>query len=381
MNFTIEIQGTNARNRGAELMAIAIAERLGEKFPSITLAVSNGFGDYEKRARHRFRTIYEFKGGVRTFVANLAIRFISSSIRDKLGVVNPSEVDLILDASGFCYSDQWGGCSGIFRALRKLNLRSRRDTPVIFLPQAFGPFETSGIASPLAKLVDRAMYVFPREPASYDYVVDKIGRDEKIRIFPDFTMEVKGIIPDSTPLPEDFVAIVPNYRMVDKLPNPSDYYDFLARADAHVCNSGKRVIYILHDEFEDKQVVDALEARGVTMEVITHEDPRLLKGVLSKASFVIGSRFHALVGALSSGVPCIGVGWSHKYQALFNDFDCPGLLLSDLNCDKALSSMIDTLALSQERECLIERINKARELQREQTEEMWGLVESAISRL
>ena len=40
------------------------------------------------------------------------------------------------------------------------------------------------------------------------------------------------------------------------------------------------------------------------------------KGILSDASGVISSRYHAAVGALTSGVPTLTIGWNSKYDEL-----------------------------------------------------------------
>ena len=47
--------------------------------------------------------------------------------------------------------------------------------------------------------------------------------------------------------------------------------------------------------FEDRAVLARLEGEARTLPVFEHDDPRVLKWILSKATMVIGSRFHALV--------------------------------------------------------------------------------------
>jgi colanic acid/amylovoran biosynthesis protein len=45
------------------------------------------------------------------------------------------------------------------------------------------------------------------------------------------------------------------------------------------------------------------------------------RAMIGRCDYVVGSRFHALVFALSQGVPCTAVGWSHKYGELMALFD------------------------------------------------------------
>ena len=45
---------------------------------------------------------------------------------------------------------------------------------------------------------------------------------------------------------------------------------------------------------------------------VEQRDPAALKGFLFLAEAVITARFHAMVGAVSSGVPSFEIGWNHK---------------------------------------------------------------------
>jgi colanic acid/amylovoran biosynthesis protein len=44
-----------------------------------------------------------------------------------------------------------------------------------------------------------------------------------------------------------------------------------------------------------------------------------LKLLIRELDFLIGSRFHSIIAALSLHVPAVALGWSHKYQEVLND--------------------------------------------------------------
>ena len=54
--------------------------------------------------------------------------------------------------------------------------------------------------------------------------------------------------------------------------------------------------------------------------VVNIDCPLQIKAAIAQSKLVIGSRYHALVSALSSDVPVLCLGWSHKYAELMNSF-------------------------------------------------------------
>jgi polysaccharide pyruvyl transferase WcaK-like protein len=114
------------------------------------------------------------------------------------------------------------------------------------------------------------------------------------------------------------------------------------------------------------------------MPVLESDDPRELKAVLGHATLVIGSRFHALVGSLSQGVPCIGVGWSHKYAELFKDFDVAHLLVTEVEDTKTMDELIASLTEPTRRQSIISKIAAAKLRLKQQTEDMWSEVEAIL---
>ncbi len=52
-----------------------------------------------------------------------------------------------------------------------------------------------------------------------------------------------------------------------------------------------------------------------------------IKRVIAKMDMVLVSRFHAMVGSLSLGVPAVVLGWSHKYAEVMARFGLEGLVM------------------------------------------------------
>ena len=94
-----------------------------------------------------------------------------------------------------------------------------------------------------------------------------------------------------------------------------------------------------------------LEERNIQCMVIDKEySAHELKAIIGNAYVALGSRFHFLVAALSSGVPSIALGWSHKYHELFSEFGMERYVRDyrDFNVVDILA-MVEELATNQMR--------------------------------
>ncbi|QJE94588.1 polysaccharide pyruvyl transferase family protein [Luteolibacter luteus] len=374
--LTIEIHGTGTHNRGAELMAIAIAERLRAKYPGVRIVVPPGFGDFEARARHGFWTTWEFSRRWQSRFAAKWIQRYSKDIEEASGIVDPSEIDVVLDASGFSFSDKWGP-KGARHLLKRMTRGGRAGKPLVLLPQAFGPFTQPEVADATRKLCQRASLVCARDARSREEVL-KLATLPTLRVYPDFTVGIKPQRPANLRIPEQFSAVVPNQRMVDKGQSGEAYLGFIGAAVHSLKRRGLNPVFLLHDANDDRKVVSAMRERGIDIPVLEHEDARVLKAILGKATLVIGSRFHALVSTLSQGLPAIAAGWSHKYPELYADFGCPEFLIGDLADDALLEAAIDRLATPEGRASYKQRLQEAATRIKAQNEAMWTEVEAVI---
>jgi polysaccharide pyruvyl transferase WcaK-like protein len=315
----IEIVGCSTRNKGAELLLIAIKDHfVNEK--EIDWAVSDFFGPWPERAKYGLRGRINGRRGYRQ-------RFCSAAMGKKArlanGLVSDGDVDIILDASGFAYGDQHG-----IRPLRKnadyYSSMKRRGKRIILLPQAFGPFEKPGMKEQASRLIDAADLIYARDKHSFGYLTNVAPSCPNIRRAPDITI---GLAVDSSdhrsPNGPFRIALVPNMRMMDKNEKSISelYIPFMISIIHNLMNQDVEAVLLVHDSDEDislaKKINDGLNS---PLQILQESDPVCLKRIISRFDLLIGSRFHALVSALSQGVPSICIGWSHKYENLMMDY-------------------------------------------------------------
>ena len=63
----------------------------------------------------------------------------------------------------------------------------------------------------------------------------------------------------------------------------------------------------------------------------------MIKAIIGNCDYVISSRFHALIAALSQRIPALALGWTHKYLELMKEVGLEDNIL-ELNWDKAAVS-------------------------------------------
>lgn len=373
----VHIRGTGVHNRGAELMAIAIQDRLSIPGKSIRFAVRTGFGPYAARASHGFWTVVH-----PTRISQLfAVRWLlTRRFGETYGLVRDIDVNAVLDASGFAFGDQWGE-----RNVRKLaneaRLWRKRGIKVVLLPQAFGPFTNRTLRSEFRRALDHLDLVYARDEKSYNYIQELGGAFPNLRRAPDFTILVQGTVPNDLEIPGRLACIVPNMRMLDSTPTATSerYVDFLANCVHELERHDAIPWIVLHDQYHDRHVAELLQKKlDRSLPVFDDRDPKRLKGLLGRAFIVVGSRFHALVGSLSQGVPTIGTSWSHKYSELFDDYGCSGYLLSPSEEPSKLRDVVAEICDDAAQTKLRARLAKRAAAIRQEVEHMFDEVEKTI---
>lgn len=370
----LEVTNTFTRNKGAELMLVAIREHFSEQ-SSVELAVDQFFGSYGERAKYGLLQKAALNGWGRSRVA---VALMPQEFRREFGIVRDDDVDALLDAAGFAFGDQHPPQRTVEFAGR-VEAAKRAGIPVVLLPQALGPFKKPVIRDAFARIVDAADLVFARDDMSMHYAEEAAGPQDHLRQAPDFTNLVR---PQRTRDGNDTnrVCIVPNERMIGKAETEEEaaaYVPLIARCIRAAEHEELRPVLLIHGRNDTELAHEIRKDVGHEVPVHEEEDPVELKRFLGESRLVIGSRFHALVGALSQGVPAIGTSWSHKYEMLFKEYGCKSMLLP-LSARKEQIQQRLADAMNTGRSSLAARIQKNAKSLRRETQAMWEQVDDVL---
>ena len=373
----IEIRKTTFVNKGAELMLYAVLEKMKQEFPDAEFAMDPSL-PYFKRAELRFYQIAQLwrKG----FQFGILAKLIPARIRDMYGIVLIEEVDIVIDAAGFSYSDQWGEYSCVELA-DSCKRWKKNGTKVILLPQAFGPYKSKFNQKSIKTALDYADLVFAREKISYDYLVEIVGERPNLKIAPDFTNLVEGIVPDNFDKEANHFCIVPNYRMVDKTNKKVSeaYLPFMIEVTRYAYEKAQKPFILVHHSAHDLMLAEKIrDAVSPNVQIINETHPIKIKGILGVSSGTVGSRFHSLVSALSQGTPALATGWSHKYQMLFEDYGFQeGLLNVNMSIDELRRKMDLLFDVTTNKE-IVNMLKENSKNLKQQTRKMWEEVVATL---
>lgn len=340
----IEIRMVEFVNKGQELMLHAALRRLQRAWPdaAFTMAPSKLAPFLPRAELGLLQKAWLWRFGIQW--GGLAA-IAPARLREYYGVVLDREVDVVADAAGFLYTDLWGPrpAEELAHSCRRWR---KRGIPIILLPQAFGPFTSRRLKKAIRTIVDHADLIFARDKVSHQHLVEAAGEREHLRIAPDFTSLIDGIVPDDFEVTPHRYAIVPNYRMIDKTSKArSDaYLPFMIRCVRYLKEQGVAPFLLVHSGPLDLELADQIcQACGGDVPVIRERHPLKIKGILGQCEGSIGSRFHGLVSALNQGVPALATGWAHKYQELFDEYGFSAGVLDTRDSEDTLRRRLDLL--------------------------------------
>ena len=143
-------------------------------------------------------------------------------------------------------------------------------------------------------------------------------------------------------------------------------------------NHGFEPCILVHQR-EDRSLAKALQESFGGRVPVFDPPPLQAKGILASCRAVVGSRYHALVGALSQGTPVLGTGWTHKYRALFQDYSCEECLIERLDSETELEERLGLITNDASREGLVDKLQAGARTHRTRTLAMFTELERALA--
>jgi len=352
----IEIYGAGFGNKGAQLMLLTVLKEMGRAAPALKFCMSPAKdAAYAERARYGLQHTFPIPRAkdLRNFplrlLANKALgALIPKNICQTYGLARNQDVDALVDVSGFAFGD----ANSHYRMRNNVliaQLYRQRGKPVIMLPQMFGPFEKPAAAESFRQLLRHANLVFARDVKSLDYARATGGPTENLYLAPDITIFMESDSDDqSARVNESYACLVPNVR-TPRNGHPrwrEVYVDRMAEVGRLLARQGVKPYLLMHSiAGEDHPLANQIkESIGENQcEIVTLSDPLAIKSFIAHSRLIVASRYHSVVGALSSGVPAIVLGWAHKYDTLLDDFNVPDLIHHATDTKEHLLELVNAL--------------------------------------
>ncbi len=384
----IEIRGAGFHNRGAQLMLWTVIDRVRDRFPDAAFCVEPINSNPWERASYRLLTVAPRMPMASVWKTKLAMRCerlisraLPASELKRYGVARRCDVTAMIDIAGYSFGDKWPATK-IARVAQRVLANQRRGTPSIFMPQMFGPFDQAANRDAFQPILDDSTLIYARDKASFEWLEKLNATKREVRLAPDITIFTDPVEPDHCP-EGPFGLLVPNVQMLKKSKEwESDYLNRMVTAGEQMRSRNIAPKILIHDGTnEDGELGEVIRMRlGLSdAEVFSIEDPRKIKGLVSRARLLVGSRFHAVVAALSCGTPSITLGWAHKYEMLMEDFGVGEYAHQHDQGSDGLGKAIDRLADEGTNAEIRQRLKTHKAAMRPSNEAMWESVFEAIA--
>lgn len=296
---TIHIVNVTTGNGGDLLMAMAAAHKLCERLGPRRIVLDGRHVADVDRLR------------VTTLLLPRPLRWISR-LRRRVNRANAirsiRQGELVLDANGYRHGSIWP--AGHIEADLVLAAAVReRGAHLVLLPKSYGPFDAATGAR-FAELVAATDLAWARDRESLRLCEPYTTG---LKLCPDFTIGVHALQKPAAGEARRGILLVPNSKLVERglIADFDAYARFLAECSARLATPGHACRVLFHQDKDYRRLHRRLTRLGIAW--MFNKDPRACKAELARAWLVVSSRYHGMIGALSSGTPCLVLGWAHKY--------------------------------------------------------------------
>ncbi len=239
--------------------------------------------------------------------------------------------DIVLDiGAGDSFADIYG-TRRLKRVFWLKYLTHLAGTPLVLAPQTFGPF-TNPVSRALARAsINMSALVCARDKASVAHLREiGVGRDVVVASDVALRLRKEGGMPvverPRVGLNVSGLMMSGGYQGTNQFGLSVDYPALMERLIAGFLAHPKQpeVHLIPHVICPDMPVEDDMAALRALKEHFpsvhvapAFATPSQAKGYISEMSFMAGSRMHACIAALSSGVAVVPLAYSRKFSGLF----------------------------------------------------------------
>lgn len=265
------------------------------------------------------------------------------------GAIALREAGAALDISGGDSFTDLYGAERFAKVAEPKELVLELGTPLILLPQTYGPFTSSDSIERSRAIVHRADQAWARDEESHAALLDLAGPDadrDRLRLGVDvafalpcadesvFEPELRSWLDQDEPIAGLNVSgLVLADSTTGRFGLAYDYRRVVVELVERL-SDGARVLLVPHvmggaiaGTDSDPPALAEIHAalppptRARVRIAPEFDDPRRVKALIARCSWFCGTRMHATVAALSSGVPSAALAYSPKTRGVFATCD------------------------------------------------------------
>lgn len=343
-------------NRGVSALFLSTLNAIATRYPNARVTVF----DYGRGLREDEIELNNMMFRFSRCGANLSRRFyrrdslFNMRISAKLGgLANPgvkaiAEADAVLDISG---GDSFADIYGIKRfkgITQPKQLSIDLGTPLILLPQTYGPFDQAKTRRKASAVVRKTSMAWARDERSFESLKELLGQDfDPQKHFSG--VDVAFALPKKVPsrlssqlkcwIAENATSPVVGFNVSGLIYNQGaegsrqfgfkdDYREivfkmlkkFLDESEARILLVPHVLAPFGHYESDPQACQDVAAKLGMSDRVHVLEgsyDAMEMKWIISKLGFFCGTRMHSAIAGLSSEIPTAAIAYSKKTLGVF----------------------------------------------------------------
>lgn len=341
-------------NLGVSALFLSVLSAIADRYPAASVTVfdyGRGIRDDEidlSNGTFRFRRCganYSRRYYRQDSLLNMRVSAAFGGLGNP-GIKAIAEADAVLDVSGGdSFADLYG--KKRFEAITQTKrLVIDLGTPLVLLPQTYGPFEQPGSLQIARQIVRDTDMAWARDARSFDVLRELLGEafdpaqhclgvDLAFALPPRETNLLTPMIKEwvtgertSPVIGFNVSGLICNHaNAATEFGMKADYADLVRRILQRLLEkTDARIVLVPHviappghyesDLQASKQIAASLSNERVAVLEETY-DAMEIKWVISQLDFFCGTRMHSTIASLSSGVPTAAIAYSDKTRGVF----------------------------------------------------------------
>ncbi len=337
-------------NKGAAAMLEASIQAILEEYPDATFTLFSMYPS-EDRLQNPFSQLdvidaQPMQLGVTINTLSLLYKlfpiFRSTLRKNSKAIAALTGSDVLLDQMGISFTD--GREKFLLYNTAAILPALLLKTPIIKCSQAIGPFE-----NPINRFISKVFLPKIEKIITRGRITHGFAKDLGLNNITEssdsaFTLKSSGNERQSVSSKLDLSFFEKGNLVIGVLPSVvvqkkyeaktgENYIQLMANYINGLATSGRRVALIPHSVRSGtskthnndlplcKEIYSSIGNKTEILSVEQELSSQELRFLIGLCDYSVTSRFHAMISSLSVGVPCLVIGWSHKYQEVLERFE------------------------------------------------------------